>query len=341
MKNPPLHTTHEPRPHAVAPQLKGRTITVALVGCGGNGGQMLSGLARLDVALRACGHPDGLHVVAFDPDTVSEANIGRQLFYPCDVGANKAQVLVHRLNLGLGLTWQAVSDVFRSNCIRHTHTDVRGRLWDNAPPSYFDIVITCVDTVRSRRDVHHTLRSQRGTLYWLDLGNRARDGQVILGQPYGASVGNHAYANLPPLEQGWSARDALAAEQDRLDAERLPTVIDLNPEMLDEDFEEEDAPSCSLLEALTRQDLFINQHVATWGLELLWKLLRRGTIEHHAAYINLESGRVVPRLVPSMQPGVPLGARLGARPALLQVLDGGAGEAPAARNRPRRARRAA
>jgi PRTRC genetic system ThiF family protein len=70
-------------------------VTVDLIGCGGNGSQMLTGLARLDRALRALGHP-GLVVTAWDPDTVSEANVGRQLFSPSDVGLNKATVLVHR-----------------------------------------------------------------------------------------------------------------------------------------------------------------------------------------------------------------------------------------------------
>lgn len=65
-------------------------VTVNLIGAGGTGSQVLTGLARLDVTLRALGHP-GLFVTLYDPDIVTEANIGRQLFGYSDMGLNKAQ----------------------------------------------------------------------------------------------------------------------------------------------------------------------------------------------------------------------------------------------------------
>lgn len=54
------------------------------------------------------------------------------------------------------------------------------------------------------------------------------------------------------------------------------------------------APSCSLAEALERQELFVNQAVATWALELLWRLFRYGRVEWHGAFVNLASGRATP-----------------------------------------------
>lgn len=54
-------------------------VTVNLIGAGGTGSQVLTCLARLDVTLRALGHP-GLFVTLYDPDIVTDANIGRQLF---------------------------------------------------------------------------------------------------------------------------------------------------------------------------------------------------------------------------------------------------------------------
>lgn len=54
-------------------------VTVNLIGGGGTGSQILTSLARLDVTLRSLDHP-GLHVTLYDPDTVSQSNIGRQLF---------------------------------------------------------------------------------------------------------------------------------------------------------------------------------------------------------------------------------------------------------------------
>ena len=78
--------------HHIEPELLNRRVQVHLVGAGGNGAQMAACLARLDIAMRALGHPGGLHVTAFDPDRVSETNVGRQLYSRADVGCFKALV---------------------------------------------------------------------------------------------------------------------------------------------------------------------------------------------------------------------------------------------------------
>ena len=71
------------------------------VGAGGTGSQMMVKLVNLHKAMIALGHPHGLRVKVVDPDVVSHANIGRQNFYPGDVGSFKADVLVTRANLSL------------------------------------------------------------------------------------------------------------------------------------------------------------------------------------------------------------------------------------------------
>ena len=68
-------------------------VTVFVIGAGGTGSQVITNLARMSMALQALGHP-GLHVTVFDPDTVSQANIGRQLFSETELGLNKAVSLV-------------------------------------------------------------------------------------------------------------------------------------------------------------------------------------------------------------------------------------------------------
>lgn len=68
-------------------------VTVLVAGAGGTGYQVITSLARMSVALQALGHP-GLHLTAFDPDTVTEANIGRQLFSETELRLNKATALV-------------------------------------------------------------------------------------------------------------------------------------------------------------------------------------------------------------------------------------------------------
>lgn len=135
-------------------------VAVALVGAGGSGSQMLTGLARLDCGLRSLNHP-GLHVTVYDPDTVSEANVGRQLFSPSDIGHHKSNVLVHRLNCFFGLDWLSRPTLFPGNA-KFGH----------------GLTISCVDTKAARRDIGKELVNGR---YWLDLGNDQYTGQVILG----------------------------------------------------------------------------------------------------------------------------------------------------------------
>jgi len=98
--------------HAIQSHLLNGRVEVALVGAGGSGSLFLTELTKIDKAMRELGHPGGLHVTVFDPDTVSESNIGRQNFYMTDKGLNKAVVLVNRVNMCCGVQWTAVPDYF-------------------------------------------------------------------------------------------------------------------------------------------------------------------------------------------------------------------------------------
>ncbi|SRR5581483_11210267 len=242
--------------HKLPQSLANSVVGIEVVGAGGNGAQIVGGLARLDAALRATGH-DGLHVTLIDPDRVTEANVGRQLFSPSDIGRSKAAVLIHRINLFYGTRWTAICDQYAPH-----HSTITSH-----------IVIGCVDTKRARRKIFTVC--QRFARYWLDLGNSAREGQVVLGEPVGSG-------SMPRI------REKLEKET------RLPTVLELFPEVADRKSVEDDTPSCSLAEALDRQDLFINQTVATFALHLLWTWFRHGEIRHHGYFINLDAGIVRP-----------------------------------------------
>ncbi|MDF0490416.1 PRTRC system ThiF family protein [Sphingomonas sp. H39-1-10] len=231
-----------------------RTINILLVGCGGNGSQMLMGLASLDTALRAIS-PRSLHVTTVDDDIVTEANLGRQPFYRCDLGNSKAHTLTERINLAHGLDWTAV----------------HGRAPQAIGVDDSHILISCVDTASARRALGAALDHARSVpVYWMDLGNRATDGQYLIGCP------------------------SRAVDEYR----RLPTVLEYFPELADESQPDDDAPSCSIAEALRRQSLFINRIVASHALGLLFDLLGRGSIGHAGGFINLASGQTVPIPLP-------------------------------------------
>lgn len=227
--------------HKIPADWHRRPVRVHLAGCGGNGCHLLMGLCQLQKALEGLGHP-GLQVTAFDPDRVAEANLGRQLFTEGDLGQNKALALIHRLNIAFGLEWNAIPLAYRPR------------------QGWPDLLISCVDSKQARAGIRD--RVEHGHLhYWMDLGNGADYGQVVLGQ-VGAS------------------------------RKRLANVADLYPEM----FEgyDNDAPSCSLAEALSHQELFINRTLTAFALHLVWSMFRRGQIRVAGCFLNLKEMTTVP-----------------------------------------------
>ena len=238
-------------PHITPAHFLQYQVMIHLVGCGGNGSQMLTGLARLNHALLALGHP-GLRVRAYDPDTVSEANMGRQLFGSFDVGSSKAHVLVNRINAFFGLDWDARFGRYER---------------DDFHP---DIMIVCVDSAKARYDIHMMTRSSPPD-YVMDMGNRAADGQVILGQPT------------------WPAK-GVSDMHTQHGHVRLPCPYSLLPELINASAPEDDTPSCGLAEALERQELFVNQAVVTPALSILWEFFRHGQLSWHGAFVNLRTG---------------------------------------------------
>lgn len=251
--------------HITPPALLQRRVNIALVGCGGNGSQMLTGLARLNHAMTALGHP-GLQVRAFDPDTVSEANMGRQMFGEFDVGSSKAHVLVNRINAFFGLAWEAHFGRFERMSYQP------------------DIMIVCVDSAKARHEVAHLI-AKAPPAYLMDLGNRASDGQVVLGQ-VAEPRSTHTPAGSAPL----------------------PNPYALFPELVNTTAPEDDTPSCGLAEALARQELFINQAIVTPALSILWEFFRYGRLTWHGAFVNLRTGSMRPQMVKDAPEAAPAAA---------------------------------
>lgn len=247
--------------HYIDPYLRnpGHKITVDLAGIGGTGSQVITGLARISEALKSMGHP-GIHVRAWDDDIVTEANIGRQLFSSSDIGLNKALVLVTRVNRFFGYDWEAIPETFG------------GQMSSN-------ITISCIDTAIGRvmlglkieGKVKHREQPYNRRYYWMDIGNLQKTGQVILG-------------TIAPVKQPRVDHKTKASL--KTVTQKFPQLKTIKDDLL--------GPSCSLAEALNKQDLFINSTLALFGCDLLWKLIREGMITYHGCYVNLESFIVNP-----------------------------------------------
>lgn len=144
-----------------------RCVNICLIGVGGTGSEALTSLARIDYAIRELGHP-GLHVTAWDGDVVEKPNIGRQAFYPADLGHNKALITIQRINYLYGRDWVAMPRMF------DIEEDCNGM---NS-----DLLITCVDVAQFRADLAKCQNNRYSRCLWLDTGNGESTGQVILGR---------------------------------------------------------------------------------------------------------------------------------------------------------------
>jgi PRTRC genetic system ThiF family protein len=218
------------------------------------------GLPYLDQAMHVWGHRYGLEVAMMDADVVSETNCVRQPFSISDIGQNKATVLINRINLFWGTGWSAIPNHFHARSFDRNQFD---RSHDRCP----DLVFGCVDTRAARKAIEDSFaRALSRTCYWLDLGNNASSGQFVLGQPLNA--------------------------RNRRKADRLRTVSELYPEITDSEGGEDPLPSCSAVEALDRQEPFINQTLAASALAMLAQLFRYGKLTHHGAFFNAKSGKM-------------------------------------------------
>ena len=251
-------THHMPNPGSTR-----RGFRVLLIGCGGNGSAVLFGLPYLHYALIAWGFTDGLQVTVMDADTVSPTNCVRQPFGSADIGQNKATILINRVNLFHGLSWRSQETYFG----KEVKNDV-GISYD----STIDFVISCVDTRAARKEMHEAFNTKMGPWrrvgYWLDIGNNANNGQFVLGQPLN--------------------------DVNRQRKDRLRTITELFPSIMDTTLGEGSLPSCSAAEALERQEPFVNNVLATSALSMMTRLVRYGELSHQGAFYNAESGRSQP-----------------------------------------------
>jgi PRTRC genetic system ThiF family protein len=227
-------------------------IKIAVIGVGGTGSELVDGLVRIDFGLKALGHKEGIHVTAFDADKVAPHNIGRQRYSEADIGNLKAISLVHRINMFHGSDWKSIPYFFKA----------KKELIEE-----FDIVIGCVDKAKFRAQMGKIGKKRaegKSPVLWLDYGNSKDTGQVILG---------HLIKGRK--EKFW-----------------LPNVYDLYPSLDNAELDNDDTPRCSLAEALmgdNGQDLFINRTLADFGLNILWQLLTKGSLDNHGAFIDVRT----------------------------------------------------
>lgn len=233
-------------------------VQIVQVGCGGTGSFLALHLARLAYHCREQ-HGLAMRVILVDPDTVETKNIGRQNFCPAEVGQNKAQALMLRLNRAFGLAFQARDMPFDREI-----GGIKGggqTLW---------LLVGCVDTGTARSELAAKATQMGGYWWWLDCGNHEHSGQVLLGNRT-----NLTAPDISPL--GFCAG--------------LPLPSVQHPELLAAPSPAEPAPeSCADLALREAQSLMINQAVAGWAAQYIYRMVVARDLDLYATYVDLATG---------------------------------------------------
>ena len=237
-------------------------ITISVIGAGGTGSQVISYLARMNLSLLAMGHP-GICLTAFDDKEVTEANVARQLFFPGEIGTNKAVTLVQRINRLFGFHWMGIPEKFGVY-----------------PNQYKDnILIGCVDDMNARKIILDRFQSslegynERDTLYYIDAGNTKSSGQVLV--------------------------QSKILKQPRSQYTTVPQLKDIEKEFGKKiwKIKSDNTPSCSIAVSLANQDLYINAFMAANVATFVWKILHEHILTVRGVYINLATMTTNPILV--------------------------------------------
>lgn len=249
-------------------------ITINLIGAGGTGSQVLTALARMNHAMNELNHA-GFEVRLWDDDSITTANLGRQLFAESELNMYKSVALINRINRFFGTNWKAQTSKYQKDILEYEDTQEKARA---------TLTISCVDNVKTRFEIAEILETlnknchydRDKTKYWLDFGNSQHIGQVIL-----STIGNISQ----PKSKKYKC------------IKNLPFITEQYGDLLKQSEETDDTPSCSLADALEKQDLFINSTLAQMGTSLLWNMFRQGFTEHKGFFLNLKDFRSQPIMV--------------------------------------------
>lgn len=234
-------------------RIPGEKPTFCVFGCGGTGAYVAEGLCRLTIN-------SGNTIYLIDPDRVEERNVGRQNFYPEDIGKFKVQVLAERFS------WQFKRRIhYLARKVEHINVAERG-----------NINIGCVDNASAREMLQWAgYRMMAGRFsyqhfggWYIDAGNAEDTGQVLIGNSF-------------PRELSQAFQPASG----RCDKLPLPTVQ--QPGLLVP--VPEPQPDCAEGVEMEEQSPVINRMMADLVLVFVHKLLAN-KLHWMGAYIDIETG---------------------------------------------------
>lgn len=233
-------------------------VTFVVAGTGGTGSFLTMQVGRLVGALVESGVR--ARAVFYDHDHVEPRNVPRQLFANAEFGRNKAVSLAYRYGAAWGLDITARAERFKASELKRDRDELV-------------ILVGCVDNAAGRREMaaalEHNPNGKPADVWWLDCGNSAYSGQVLLGS-----------AVRPEQMQGTWAESfcgQLPAPSVQNADLLVPTKDELSPRKM----------SCAELQAANLQSLNINPFVACVAGGMLTSLLLTRDLKVFAVELNI------------------------------------------------------
>lgn len=245
-----------------------RELGVVVIGAGGTGGYLLQDLIRylaLTVKEKA-----RLHTIVIDGDIVEEKNLLRQAFVGRDIGMNKARVLAERYSSHFGVPIAHFPGFLESpDQLYSIINSVLPSLFTSTDSHVGKFILTCVDNNKTRALVHH-LFNRIPNLVWIDTGNEKEYGQVVSGYNSGTRM------DAPMLSEALLPTTF-----------RLPTVIELYPEMLDHLDKLPTELSCAEHAVSAPQTIFANRMASLHMLNMIYAIVTRTPIQYNAIRFDI------------------------------------------------------
>lgn len=202
-------------------------------------------------------------LILVDHDRVEPQNIGRQQFFPGDVGKFKSQALAERLARQYG---RAIGYSVYPYMHDLVYKSMGGGMHTLAAQG---IIIGCVDNAAARRSICEQWKSSN---WWIDAGNGYSSGQVLIGN----------------AREEMFLQEVFDEENQTVEALPLPTLqlpSLLSPVARIPKFKRD----CAEAVIADEQSPVINQAMATLVLEFTHRLLI-GNLSWMGAYIDLDAG---------------------------------------------------
>jgi hypothetical protein len=200
---------------------------------------------------------------------VEQKNIYRQNFCEAEIGVNKAQTLARRYGHAWEMEMIAVGAPFsRENLYRNNLAQRYGS-------GEVHFLVSCVDNNKARQEIVKCCQ-EMNSAWWMDTGNLKTAGQVSVGRSL------HQNESSPlqfPSKTTWLP----------LPSEQFPGILQPESERVKEELDYSGL-SCADIALVDEQGLSINHAVASTAATMLMKLLVTQDLQHHCAYVSIDSG---------------------------------------------------